>query len=285
MANIITVDSLKGELAKQHMKTLNNFFANDEKKTLKFLSAVAYCAQSTPKLLECSQESIIQAFMKCAEYNLFPSSVRWEVYILPYSNKGKMEAQFQLGYKGIIALLARAGISVYTDIVKVNDTCKITSGMHQNIFHEYPLTLRGDAIGVYAIATYEWEKVIKYMSKDEVLEFKKFSKSAWGQYGDAYSPWNQKNDPELNMWRKTVIKQIAKNLSLTEEAYKAIAVDNEEASIEDYHQNKLLEQAKRPTETTASDLLLGVTKEIKEVPQETPAEIIDPNIQDVWTTQ
>ena len=65
------------------------------------------------------------------------------------------------------------------------------------------------------------------------------------------------------MWRKTLIKQIAKNLSLTEEAYKAIAIDNEEASIEDYHQNKLLEQAKRPTETTASDLLLGVNKETK----------------------
>ena len=59
------------------------------------------------------------------------------------------------------------------------------------------------------------------------------------------------------MWRKTVIKQIAKNLSLTEEAYKAIAVDNEEASIEDYHQNRLLEQAKRPTEVSASALLLG----------------------------
>ena len=71
------------------------------------------------------------------------------------------------------------------------------------------------------------------------------------------------------MWRKTLIKQIAKNLSLTEEAYKAIAIDNEEASIEDYHQNKLLEQAKRPTETTASDLLLGVTKEAKETSQET----------------
>ena len=84
MANITTVDSLKGELAKQHLKTLNNFFANDEKKTLKFLSAVAYCAQSTPKLLECSQESIIQAFMKCAEYNLFPSSVSGEVYELEY---------------------------------------------------------------------------------------------------------------------------------------------------------------------------------------------------------
>lgn len=173
-----STEELKKTLMSHHIKTLNNFFGSDEKKTLKFLSAVAYCASSTPKLLECSSESIIQAFMKCAEYNLFPSSVSGEVYILPYKNSGKMEAQFQLGYKGIIALLSRAGVSVYTDIVKINDTCKITSGMTQNIMHEYPLTARGEAIGVYAIATYEGEKIIKYMSKDEVLEFKKFSKSS-----------------------------------------------------------------------------------------------------------
>lgn len=248
----ITVDELKNELNTQKVKALNNYFNWDKEKTLKFLSAVAHCASVTPKLLECSQDSIITAFMKCAEYNLFPSTVSGEVYILPYFNKGKMEAQFQLGYKGIIALLDRAGIKVYTDIVKENDLCEITSGMDQNILHKYPLTARGQAIGVYTIAIDKHgEKTMKYMSKEEVLEFKKFSKSA----GSDFSPWNQKNDPELNMWRKTVIKQISKNLPLTEEVYKAIAVDNEESSIEDYQKSSLLEQSKRPSEANIENLL------------------------------
>ena len=101
MTQALTVDTLKMELAMQQQKALNNFFQGDEKKTLKFLSAVAYCASTTPKLLECTQESIISSFMKCAEYNLFPSTVSGEVYILPYYNNTskKMEAQFQLGYK------------------------------------------------------------------------------------------------------------------------------------------------------------------------------------------
>ena len=60
---ITTIEDLKKNLVSEHMKTLNNFFSNDEKKTLKFLSAVAYCAQSTPKLLECSQATIISAFI------------------------------------------------------------------------------------------------------------------------------------------------------------------------------------------------------------------------------
>lgn len=269
MTTALTVDGLKNELNTQKLKALNNYFNWDKEKTLKFLSAVAHCAGSTPKLLECSQESIITAFMKCAEYNLFPSTVSGEVYILPYYNKGKMEAQFQLGYKGIIALLDRAWIKVYTDVVKENDTCEITSGMDQNIIHKYPLTSRGQAIWVYTIAIDKnGEKTMKYMSKEEVLEFKKFSKSA----SSDFSPWNQKNDPELNMWRKTVIKQISKNLPLTEEVYKAIATDNEESSIDDFHKTSMLEQSKRPTEMSIENLLPTNTAKVWPETQTTPTE-------------
>lgn len=109
---------------------------------------------------------------------------------------------------------------------------------------------------------------MKYMSKDEVLEFKKFSK---GKTED-YSPWNPKNDPELNMWRKTVIKQISKNLSLSAEVYEAIAKDNEESSIDDYHKSSLLEQSKRPTEHTVESLLQTASK-VEEKEEETVQEI------------
>ena len=84
MTNALTVADFKQNLAQQYQKTLNNFFQNDEQKTLKFLSAVAYCVQSTPLLLRCDQNSLANAFMKCAEYNLFPSSISGEAYILPY---------------------------------------------------------------------------------------------------------------------------------------------------------------------------------------------------------
>lgn len=265
MTTALTVDGLKNELNTQKVKALNNYFNWDKEKTLKFLSAVTHCASVTPKLLECSQDSIITAFMKCAEYNLFPSTVSGEVYILPYYNKGKMEAQFQLGYKGIIALLDRAGIKVYTDVVKEKDTCEITSGMDQNIYHKYPLTSRWQPIWVYAIAIDKnGEKTMKYMSKEEVLEFKKFSKSAWSDF----SPWNPKNDPESNMFRKTVIKQIAKNFALNEQIASAISEDNKESSIEDFSKNSLLEQARRPTEHSIENLL--PTKDIieEQIPKE-----------------
>jgi len=66
--------------------------------------------------------------MKMAELGLFPSTVSGEAYILPYYNgtTKRLEAQFQLGYKGIITLLYRAGItSVYSDIARENDKFEV----------------------------------------------------------------------------------------------------------------------------------------------------------------
>lgn len=97
------------------------------------------------------------------------------------------------------------------------------------------------------------------MAKDEVLAFKEFSKSK----NSPFSPWNPKNDPELNMWRKTAIKQIAKLLPKNEEIYKAIEQDNEECSIKDFQQAQLMKQAQRESEADVSDLL-DITKEPNE---------------------
>ena len=93
------------------------------------------------------------------------------------------------------------------------------------------------------------------MAKDEVLAFKKFSKSANGQYGDKYSPWNPDNDPELNMWRKTAIKQIAKILPKNEEIYKALDNDNDDSDIKEYTEKQMIEHATRPSEGKIADLL------------------------------
>jgi hypothetical protein len=104
------------------------------------------------------------------------------------------------------------------------------------------------------------------MAKDEVLAFKEFSKSKASEY----SPWNPKNDPELNMWRKTAIKQVAKLMPKSEEIFKAIENDNEEAPVEEIAKSRLLEQATRESEADVSKLL-GVGK----VPDQTSTPITE----------
>jgi len=245
MSDLITVESLKVDLFKEQYKQLTAFMW-DEGNARKFLGAVAYCFQAVPKLADCEKWTLIQAFMKMAELGLFPSTVSGEAYILPYYNgtTKRLEAQFQLGYKGIITLLYRAGItSVYSDIARENDKFEVRWGTDPGIIHNYALSKRGKPIGGYVVVTINGEKIFKYMGEDEILKFKEFSKSK-----DAKSsPWDPKNDPELNMWKKTVIKQISKTLPQTEQLSKAIAYDNEDGDIKEFVRNQIKEKAAQET--------------------------------------
>ena len=250
----LTADSFKAELYAQQQKQLSALFNGDNEKVLKFFSACTYCFNAVPKLAECDRDSVIQAFTKIAEYNLCPSTVSGEAYVLPY--KGK--AQFQLGYKGIITLLYRAGVSsIYSDIVRSKDYVKVRGGTDNGIEHEYALGDRGDAIGVYVVATLNGEKIWKYMAKEEVLAFKKFSQSA----SFDSSPWHPKNDPELNMWRKTCIKQLAKNLPQNETIVRATEDDNVDGDIKEYQKQQLLERGKEDTGFRIDTLLPSGKKE------------------------
>lgn len=79
----MSIEVFKGAMVPQ-LKTLQNLFGDDEKKAMKFMSSVVNCVQTTPKLLECSKDSLISSFMKIAEFDLYPSTVTGEAYILPY---------------------------------------------------------------------------------------------------------------------------------------------------------------------------------------------------------
>lgn len=229
------LDNLKAEIAKSHYKTIVNFMQWEDNAN-RFMSSLLYVAQKTPKLLECTQESLITAFMNCAELGMYPSSVSGECYILPYEKKEKVwnkwvtkyvEAQFQLWYQWIITLLYGSGIqSIRSEIVRKNDTFRY---VNWEVYHEIDIfkkqSERGEPVWCYVIVKLNGTEITKMMTKDEILAFKEFSKSK----GSNYSPWNSDNDPELHMWRKTVIKQIAKVLPKTDRFTSAIEKDNKES--------------------------------------------------------
>lgn len=220
------VDNLTLGLQKEHEKAITNFFKKDQDKVMKFLSSVKYCLKSVPELSGCTRDSLFDAFMCCAEFELYPSKVSGEAYILPY--KGK--AQFQLGYQGIITILYRAGIKkISSEVVYKNDVFEYETGLEPKLIHKPQIFGdRGEAIGVYAVAVLpSGEKQFKVLSKEDVMKFKEFSKSK----DSTFSPWNAKNDPELSMWKKTAIKQLTKFLPKNEDIFKAIELDNKDSRI------------------------------------------------------
>lgn len=263
----VTAIELKKELATNHLATLKNYLGN-ESDSLKFMSSVMYVFWANPKLAQCTQESIVQSFMKCAELNIYPSSVSGEAYILPYGNM----AQFQLGYKGIVKLMARSGIVIISsDIVKVNDPFDQNQGTNPYINHSvYTKGPRGEAIGVYVVAKFMGEIIFKFMNKDEVLEFKKFSKSKASES----SPWDPKNDPELWMWRKTCLKQLSKMLPQNEQLAIAMAADDEEADIKEFQKEKVREQISQPGKSMEELLTNGAA--IKQSGKEPEVSVTEP---------
>lgn len=223
---IKTSDDLKVILAGQYRKQIDNYFG-DPKKSLKFLSGVISAVQKTPKLLDCDAISVINSFMTMAQLELMPSDVSGEAYVLPY--KGK--AQFQLGYQGLVTLFYRAGArAIVSEIVYKNDKFEYVSGevKHQPDFFSED---RGEAIGAYVIVeTQSGGKIAKVMKKSDIINIgKSFSQS----FNTDFSPWKEKNDPELWMWKKTVLKQVAKLVPKNETIYKAVAFDNEDSVIQE----------------------------------------------------
>lgn len=239
--DIKNIGDLKVFLATNYIAQIRNFFG-DEKQAMKFLSSVMTDVQKNPKLIECKPTTLINSYMTMAQLGLMPSGVSGEAYVLPYNVKGEMVAQFQLGYQGIITLFYRAGgTSVRAEIIRENDVFSYENGV---ILHKIDILKsnanRGKAIGAYAIAAVNGHELAKAMNAEDILGMgKKFSKS----FASSFSPWNEASDPELWMWKKTVLKQLAKMLPKNETIYKAIAADNEDSIINDRKMEGLVESS------------------------------------------
>lgn len=229
MTQALTINSVKSTLHTKYMQTIQNHLEGDQDKALKFMSTAVNAIEKNPKLLECTPESLMNAVLTCAEFKFMPSNVTGQAYIIPYEN----QAQFQLGYQGLVTLFYRSGVkSITADIVRKNDTYSKQQGL---IHHQYdPFKTkeeRGEAIGAYVIiTTQQGGEIHASMAKDDIIAHaKRFSQSF--KKGRQDSPWFEKNDPELWMWKKTVLKQAAHLAPKDEMLYRAIDFDNQDSNI------------------------------------------------------
>lgn len=175
--------------------------------------------RSNPKLMECSQISIVTSLMATALMGLdIPAN---EAYLVPYWNaklKG-FEAVPIVGYKGDLKNIYRFKLDKNTPLVKSvevfavhkNDYFKVTAGSDSKIVHEPDyLSDRGEAVAYYAIAQMTGGGSIYHiMTTKQIQEHaEKFSKSK-DKAGKLYGVWV---DHFESMAKKTVIHQLKKLL-------------------------------------------------------------------------
>lgn len=181
--------------------------------TLSALSANLKLAETTP-------QSFLGAMMTAAQLGVEPNTPLGQAYLIPYMNKGKLECQFQLGYKGLLDLAYRSGeVSVISaQVVHENDEFTYAFGLDPKLHHVPAKSDRGKPTHVYAMfRTKDGGYGFEVMSMEDVrAHARKFSKSF------SNGPW-QTNFEE--MAKKTVLKKVLKYAPLKSDFVRGVAQD------------------------------------------------------------
>ncbi len=172
--------------------------------------------RQTPELLDCNIQSLLAAVMQSAQLGLEPN-ILGQAYIIPY---GK-EAQFIIGYRGMIDLARRSGHieSIYAHPVYENDEFDYEYGLEPKLRHKPTMDDRGQFIGAYGVAKFkDGGYHFEFMPKSEIN--KRRARSAAKNSG----PWV--TDYE-EMACKTVIRHMFKYLPISIEIMKQVEYTDE----------------------------------------------------------
>ena len=209
----------------EFVKSMQSEFQNALPKVItpeRFTRIALTALTNTPELKKCSATSLVGGLMQAAQLGLEPNTPLGQAYLIPYKNKGVLECQFQVGYKGMLDLAYRSESikTVQAYIVYQNDKFEYELGLDPKIKHIPARENRGEAIYVYAIfKTDNGGYGFEVMSIDDVKKHgQKYSKS----FNSQYSPWTTNFE---EMAKKTVIKKVLKYAPLKTEFATAIAVD------------------------------------------------------------
>lgn len=180
-------------------------------------NAIAY----NPGLVQCSHASLLAGVMESMKLGLTVGGPLQECFLIPFRNKGEMEATFILGYQGMRSLIDRskAVMALHPRAVYQNDAFDVDFGSQPRVSHK-PYWMLGHAepgplVAVYAVAHLRGGGIqIEVMPKAEIDAHR--ARSRAGQSG----PWVTDYDA---MALKTVVRKIFKYLPKAGEIHEAIS--------------------------------------------------------------
>ena len=177
---------------------------------------------NTPQLQKCTPMSFLAALLSAAQLGLEPNTPLGQAYLIPYKNKGILECQFQIGYKGLIDLAYRSGQiqTIQAQAVCENDIFEFEYGLEQRLVHRPAFVERGELVCFYGIfRTVNGGYGFAVMSKEEMDTYAKtYSKT----FDSEFSPWKTSYE---EMAKKTVIKQALKYAPLKTDFQRALSTD------------------------------------------------------------
>lgn len=180
--------------------------------------------RKTPKLVECTRQSLLGALMECARLGLAPCTE--EASLVPFNNRNKQtkECQLIVGYQGYVQLMYRSGQveQVVVELVHEADEWEYSLGDGGRFWHRPKITAsradRGAPIFAYSFATLAGGGRTRVATVN--LEEAQDLQRKYGVKQD--SAWRTNFE---GMWLKTPVRRIQKFAPKSAELRRAYAVD------------------------------------------------------------
>lgn len=220
-------DAFKGAIA----KALPSHMTPD-----RFLRIAVTATMRTPKLLQCTQESLFGCLLALSQYGLEPDGRR--AHLIPFENKraGTTECTLIIDYKGLAELVMRSGLvsSIHADVVCEHDDFEYDKGyiVRHRINFKEP---RGEAYAAYAVVKMkDGAEKCEVLTKDEIYSIRNRGQG-WQAFVKGWakqSPWDPKEPViEREMWKKTAFRRVSKWVPLSAEIRDALQTEDDAEEI------------------------------------------------------
>ncbi|NSX06042.1 recombination protein RecT [Cupriavidus gilardii] len=206
--------------------------------------------RTTPKLMECTVESLMGAVVQCSQLGLEPNTPLGHAYLIPFEKKkqqngrwvtDKVETQIVIGYKGLIDLARRSGqvVSIAAHAVREGDHFEYAYGLDEKLEHKPAMSGRGRVVAFYAVAKLVGGgHAFEVMSAEQVNEIRDASQNYKFARDKEKTVWGQHYE---EMGRKTVLRRLFKYLPVSIELANASALDGLHARGESQALDNVLE--------------------------------------------
>lgn len=199
--------------------------------------------RTTPKLMNCSVESLMGAVVHCSQLGLEPNTPLGHAYLIPFENRkrGVTEVQIVLGYKGLVDLARRSGqiVSISAHEVCENDEFEFVYGLDEKLNHKPAMKSRGDVVAFYAVAKLVGGgHAFEVMSAEQVNAIRDASQNYKFARDKGSTVWGAHY---VEMGRKTVLRRLVKYLPVSVELAQAARLDEVSAAGQSQALDNVLE--------------------------------------------
>lgn len=168
--------------------------------------------RKNPRLADCTEGSLLGGILNAASLGITIGDGLNQAYLVPRRNNklNVVEAQFQIGYQGLITLARRSGMTIDAEVVYEGDVFDYERGTTKFLRHKQTFKSRVFKY-VWAMATYDTgEHQFIIMDNNDIERAKSFSDSR----NSPHSPWVKHFEA---MAKKTAIKGLCKLLPINVE--------------------------------------------------------------------